>query len=309
MRCRNVNVRQGLSIFGAAGASTAFTDLFYRQADVGCLKPATELQNPMAMSQQEETAVETRRRTASEIFEAATESARSELKRSSSSLGISGFAAGITLGLTGLGVASIRGMLGSGPWQQFVASLLYPVGFITVIIGRQQLFTENTLYPVVLSLDEPGHWLNSLRLWVIVFCANIAGAIVFAGLASHTTALGPRITSQLIEMGGEAATGTFAHIFWSGVVGGWVIALVAWVVSASHWTIGQVAVIWLLTFIIGAGHFAHCVASSCEILTAMLAGSVPAFTYLHWLAAATVGNIAGGVVIVSVLNYAQVRQE
>jgi formate/nitrite transporter FocA (FNT family) len=93
------------------------------------------------------------------------------------------------------------------------------------------------------------------------------------------------------------------------VVGGWLIALVAWMVSASHWTIGQVAMIWLLTFIVGAGKFAHCIVTSCEILSATMAGSVSAAVYLHWLLPATLGNIAGGVGIVSVLNYGQVRAQ
>jgi formate/nitrite transporter FocA (FNT family) len=80
-------------------------------------------------------------------------------------------------------------------------------------------------------------------------------------------------------------------------------------VSASHWTIGQVAMIWLLTFIVGAGKFAHCIVTSCEILSSTLAGAVSPGVYLHWLLAATLGNIVGGVGIVSVLNYGQVRQE
>ena len=80
-------------------------------------------------------------------------------------------------------------------------------------------------------------------------------------------------------------------------------------VTASHWTIGQVVMIWLLTFVVGVGGFAHCIVTSCEILSAAFGGPVSAGAYLHWLLAATLGNIAGGVGIVSLLNYGQVRQE
>jgi formate/nitrite transporter FocA (FNT family) len=97
------------------------------------------------------------------------------------------------------------------------------------------------------------------------------------------------------------------HTFWSAVIGGWLIALVAWTVTASHWTIGQLAVIYLLTFVVGVGRFAHCIASSCEILTAVEFGSVAPLTFFQWLVAATFGNICGGVFIVSLLNYGQVR--
>ena len=257
----------------------------------------------------EETVAETKRLTAPQIFEAATENARSELDRSWGSLAFSGLAGGITLGLTGIGVASLRALLGDGSWQQFVSYLLYPAGFIAVIIGRAQLFTENTLYPVILVLDERKHILTTLRLWGVVLASNILGALLFAALAIRTDALHADIASALVKMGQDAAVGNFGHLFWSGVVGGWIIALVAWMVTASHWTIGQVVMIWLLTFILGVGRFSHCVVSSCEILSAVMAGTVSAGTYFHWLLPATMGNIVGGVGIVSVLNYGQVRQE
>ena len=260
------------------------------------------------MTQKEETAVETQRLTAHEILDAATENARSELKRSWRSLALSGLAAGTTLGLTGIGVAAIRAGLGDGGWQQLLAYCIYPVGFVAVIIGRQQLFTENTLYPVVLAMDERGHILDTLRLWVVVFVSNILGATAFAALVIHTAALKTDISAKLVGLGFDASQGTFNHFFWSGVIGGWLIALVAWMVTASHWTIGQVAMIWLLTFIVGIGHFAHCIVTSCEILSAVMAGAVSTGTYLHWLAPATLGNIVGGVGIVSMLNYGQVRQ-
>jgi formate/nitrite transporter FocA (FNT family) len=263
------------------------------------------------MPQKQDTAIDTQRLTAHEIFDAAKNNARSELRRSWRSLAVSGFAAGITLGLTGIGVASVRALLGDGGWQQLLAYVIYPVGFIAVIIGRQQLFTENTLYPVILVLDERRYryLLDTLRLWAVVFVANVFGALTFAALVMQTTALRPDISTKLVLLGHDAAQGTFAHFFWSGVIGGWLIALVAWMVTASHWTIGQVAMIWLLTFIVGVGHFAHCIVTSCEILSAMLAGAVSPGGYLHWLLPATLGNIAGGVFIVSVLNYGQVRQE
>jgi formate-nitrite transporter family protein len=251
---------------------------------------------------------ETRRLTAPEIFRAAIENARGELRRSTRKLAFSGLAGGITMGLTPLGVASLRALLGPGAWQQVVSSLMYPVGFIAVIIGRAQLFTENTLYPVILVLDERRHVVRTLRLWAVVFGANVAGAFLFSLLATKTSALPPDILSELVRTGVNAAAGSASHFFWSGVIGGWLIALVAWTVTASHWTIGQLAMIFLLTFLVGVGGFAHCIAGSGEILSAVTEGSVTASGYFHWLVPATSGNICGGVIIVSILNYGQVRE-
>ncbi|HZR57261.1 MAG TPA: formate/nitrite transporter family protein [Terriglobales bacterium] len=259
------------------------------------------------MSNREE-AVDTRRLTANEIFDAAVENAREEVKRSVRTLAFSGVAGGITMGLTGLGVASIRSLVGDGGWQDFISYLIYPVGFIAVIIGRAQLFTENTLYPVVLVLDKRSYLLATARLWAVVFASNIFGALLFAILVTKTSALRPDILSQLLKLGNEAAYGNPSHFFWSGVIGGWLIALVAWMVTASHWTIGQLAMVWLLTFVVGIGKFAHCVVTSTEILSVVVSGSMPLMNYLRWIIPATLGNIVGGVFIVSLLNYGQVRE-
>jgi formate-nitrite transporter family protein len=103
-------------------------------------------------------------------------------------------------------------------------------------------------------------------------------------------------------------SGTPAHFFWSGVIGGWIIALVAWVVTASQWTIGQLVIVWFLTFVVGIGKFSHCIASSGEVFSAVVSGELALASYFHWLFFATLGNITGGVVIVSMLNYGQVKE-
>ncbi len=251
-------------------------------------------------------ASESVRLTAQEIFEAATKNARDELDRPVKALAFSGLAGGITMGLTGLAVAAVTAVLGHGEWQDLVALFFYPVGFMAVIIGRNQLFTENTLYPVILVLDERRHVLATLKLWGTVLLANVFGAGLFAVLAMQTHSLQPKVADELVKLGNAAVSGTFASLFWSGVIGGWLIALVAWMVTASSRTIGQIAVIWVLTFVVGVGHFAHCIAGSGEILASVAAGEATLGAYLHWLAAATLGNICGGVFIVSMLNWGQV---
>ena len=57
--------------------------------------------------------------------------------------------------------------------------MFYPLGFIVVIIGRSQLFTENTLYPVALVLAEKKEFWNTMRLWAVVLPSNVAGALAF----------------------------------------------------------------------------------------------------------------------------------
>jgi formate/nitrite transporter FocA (FNT family) len=246
------------------------------------------------------------RPSAEEIYNQVATNARQELKRTSTSLGISGFGGGAFMGLSALGPSIVIAMLGHSNIVQIVSRMLYPLGFIVVIVGRSQLFTENTLYPVALVLAEKRELWNTMRLWAVVLPSNIAGACAFAFLAARTPALEPSVVGALGDLGLTAIAHPMATIFWSGVIGGWIIALAAWLVSGSHSITGSVMVIWMLTFIVGLGNFAHCIATSCEVLVAILAHRAPWTAYPTWLLPAVLGNICGGVGLVTILEYGQV---
>lgn len=246
------------------------------------------------------------RPTAKEIYVQVAGNARDELKRSAIALSLSGLVGGIFTSFSGLGVAIAMAQLGPTATAGFIAPMFYPLGFIIVILGRAQLFTENTLYPVALLFAERKHFLPTLRLWAIVLTSNVIGAIGFALLIARTAAVKPEILRELAHLGLEAVQQAHAATFWSAVVAGAMIAMVAWLVSASHSVTGSVMLIWTLTFVIGLGHFAHCIAGSGEIVTAVLTHQVAWAGYFHWLALAVAGNVSGGVLIVTLLEYGQV---
>ncbi|HEY3988286.1 MAG TPA: formate/nitrite transporter family protein [Acidobacteriaceae bacterium] len=248
------------------------------------------------------------RPTAIQIYAQVAKNARKELRRSARSLAVSGFAGGITMGLTGLATAIARAELGTSGIAQFVTNLLYPVGFIAVILGRAQLFTENTLYPVALVLSERRHYLATLRLWAIVLVFNCLGTLAFAALMVRTDALQTKYVDSLVALALETANHSISTIFWSAIIGGWIIALVAWLVSASHSISGSMLLIWLLAFIVGLGHFAHSIASSGEVLAAVLHHQLAFTDYLRWLWPAVLGNIVGGVGLVTLLEYGQTAE-
>ena len=246
------------------------------------------------------------RPSAEEIYKQVATNARQELKRSTTSLGISGFGGGAFMGLSALGAASAVALLGNSPVGRIVSSMFYPLGFIVVIIGRSQLFTENTLYPVALVLAEKREFWNTMRLWAVVLPSNVAGAFAFSILASRTPAFEQATVDAMGQLGLNALAHPASAVFWSGVIGGWIIALAAWMVSGSHSITGSVMVIWMLTFIVGLGNFAHCIASSCEIMVAILTHRAPWIAYPIWFFPAVMGNICGGVGLVTILEYGQV---
>jgi formate-nitrite transporter family protein len=248
-----------------------------------------------------------RRPDAGEIYDEAVANGRAELNRPLPALASSGVTAGLLMGLTGLAVAGTRAALADVAGAEFVALLFYPVGFLVVVIGRAQLFTENTLFPVLVVLQERRHLLVTARLWTVVFVANVVGAAVFAALAEPTGALQPATVAELVHLGTAATAVPLTHVLAGAVLGGWLIATMAWLVSGAQHTIGQMAAIWLVTFVVGVLHLAHCIASSGYILAAAMAGRVSAGRYAAWLGAATAGNIIGGVVMVALLNHSQVH--
>lgn len=246
------------------------------------------------------------RPTAREIFERVLSDAEAEVSRPAAALALSGLAAGLTMGFTGLAVAAAFARLGHGSWQSFLAYTVYPVGFVAVIVGRAQLFTENTLYPVVLALDRHEFLGRTARLWLIVFCSNVVGVLAFGALVTKAPAVPDDVQAQLERLGTAAVHQSFGYAFWSGLFGGWLIALVAWLAEGTGGRFAMIAVIWMLTFVVGLAGLAHCIATSAEIAAALVQGVSSPGAYAVWLTGATLGNAVGGVVIVSLLNYGQV---
>lgn len=244
-----------------------------------------------------------------DIYERVCDDTIEELKRPPGSLVFSGLFAGFTIALAPLAYALTRVALGDDDSAKFIAALAYPIGYIAVIMGRAQFFTENTLYPVMVSMRKPEFLRTSSRLWAIVYATNLAGALIFALLAIFTGAFGEPAQAVLVAEGVGDTSGALTDTFWSAVVTGWLLALVAWLVEASEHAIGQIVVIFAITFLVGLGGFDHCIATTVEAFCALFEGPLSFGDLLSWLAVTTVGNIAGGVMIVAAINYGQVREE
>ena len=243
-----------------------------------------------------------------DIYERVCDDTIEELRRPPGSLVFSGLFAGFTIALAPLAYALTLVALGDGNPEKFVAALLYPIGYIAVIIGRAQFFTENTLYPVMVTMRRPEYLRVSTRLWAIVYATNLAGALLFAALAIFTGAFGDPAQANLVAEGVGDTSGPLSTTFWSAVVTGWLLALVAWLVEASEHAIGQIAVIYAITLVVGLGGFDHCIATTVEAFCALFEGPLALDDLLGWLAVTTAGNVVGGVMIVAAINYGQVRR-
>ncbi|WP_051180787.1 formate/nitrite transporter family protein [Thermithiobacillus tepidarius DSM 3134] len=230
----------------------------------------------------------------------------SELARSSSALAWSGLAAGLSMGFSLVAQGLLQAHLPDAFWRPLVVKLGYSVGFLIVILGRQQLFTENTLTPILVLLARPrgSVLLNVLRLWSVVLATNLLGALLFAVAVGHSDVFAPPVQQAFLEIGRESLAGDFWTVLLRGIFAGWLIALMVWLLPAAE--TARVSIITLLTFLVGLGGLAHIVAGSVEALYVVVVGQAAWADYLRFMLPTLLGNVLGGVALVAALNHAQV---
>jgi len=230
-----------------------------------------------------------------------------ELERPNSALAWSGLAGGLSMGFSLIAEATLRAAIPDRPWRPLVTQLGYSVGFLIVILGRQQLFTENTLTPILPLLDRKGSATiaNVLRLWVVVLLANLVGAALMAGAITRHVVLSPEVHDAVIRIGHETLEPSALAILWRGVFAGWLVALIVWLLPFAE--SARIWVIVIITYVIGIAHFSHVVAGSIDVFALAWVGEASwGHVLIHFVLPALVGNIVGGGALVASLNHAQV---
>ncbi|HXE64908.1 MAG TPA: formate/nitrite transporter family protein [Bryobacteraceae bacterium] len=267
--------------------------------DAENVPPLTEKQNEEA---EERTSV-----SAIVVHEAIRKDGDEELQRSASALAWSGLAAGLLMGFSFVAEGLLRAHLPDEPWRPLVVNLGYPLGFLMVIIGRQQLFTENTLTAIIPLLARR-NWvtfLSVMRLWAIVLATNLCGAHIFAWVIARSEVLHPEVQLALLGLGREALNVSFGNAILRGIFAGWLIASVVWMNAATD--SGRFTIIVTLTYVVGLGGLTHIVAGAVEVLYVAMTGERSWISVMTgYIVPTFLGNVAGGVSLVSALNHAQV---
>src|SRR5579884_3436773 len=88
------------------------------------------------------------------VYKAVCKEGADELERPSSALFWSGLAAGLSMGFSLVTEGLLSAYLPDSHWRPLVAKFGYSLGFLIVILGRQQLFTENTLTVILPLLSK-----------------------------------------------------------------------------------------------------------------------------------------------------------
>lgn len=252
------------------------------------------------------------KKAAAQILKAEVREGLDALERTSGALFLSALSGGLDLGfsllLMGVMESRFSDRLPAGLVDLLVANM-YSVGFIFVIVGRSELFTEQTSLAVLPVLRGRATVGSLLRLWVTVYAGNLLGAIAFAGLISWA---GP--TLGIIDRAsfGRIASRLLQHsagpMFVSALLAGWLMGLLSWMVSAARETVSQILIVWLITTAIGLAELGHVVMGAVEVFAgAFVRQGIGPDDLLRFLFWTTIGNAVGGSIFVALIKYGHAR--
>jgi formate/nitrite transporter FocA (FNT family) len=240
------------------------------------------------------------------VHEAIRQEGESELARTTAALAWSGLAAGLAMGFSFVGKAVLAHHLPEAEWAPLVTNLGYAFGFLIVVLGRQQLYTENTLTVILPFLVEKRAAIlaNIARLWSVVLLANLAGAFAFAFVMARTNAVSPGVNVAMQKLAEEVLRHDFGTVVLRGIFAGWLIALMVWLLPFAEQF--RVVVIILLTYLVGIGEFPHIVAGAVDVFY-LVAGGSAGFgeVLLRFVIPTLIGNTLGGVTLVALLGHLQ----
>jgi formate-nitrite transporter family protein len=244
------------------------------------------------------------------IHEILRKEGEAELNRRSGAVFWSGLAAGLSMGFSFLALALMQSKLPEGPARQLIGSTGYSLGFVIVVLGRQELFTESTLtavLPLLVRRDRQT-WLSLLKFWVVVLTANLLGTLIFALLLTINGLFSEDMRTSLREISRAAVDGPFWPTTIKAIFAGWLIALMIWLLPSAR--SARLFVILLLTYVVAIGHFSHVIAGSVEAFFAIFEGQASAYDYVTGFFLPTIlGNTIGGVALVALLNHAPLAPE
>jgi formate/nitrite transporter FocA (FNT family) len=239
------------------------------------------------------------------IYEAVHQEGLDELARSNQSLAWSGLAAGLSMGFSLLGEGILRSHLPDTPIRPLIAKFGYCLGFLVVVLGRQQLFTENTL-TVILPLlrKKTGRMFADVaRLWSIVLASNLVGTFLIAWVIGNTSVVAPAVQATMTEVGHLSMGYDFLTLMMKGIFAGWLIALMVWLMPFAE--AARVWVIIIITYFVGLGEFSHIVAGSVDAFYLVGRGEKTILEYFLYMFPILIGNVIGGSSIVAAISHAQ----
>jgi len=244
------------------------------------------------------------------IHEVVREEGEVAMERTAGALIMSALGAGLSMGFSFLTQAVIESSLPDTPWRSLIASFGYTVGFVIVILGQQQLFTESTLSAVlpVLTHRDATTVAKTGRLWGLVLFGNIAGTLIFAAMLQIPGVFTDDVVKALGVLANQPFSSTFMVTVVRAVFAGWLIALMVWLLPSAR--SARLVTILLITYVVGISKLSHVIAGSVEASYGVMVGAASVQDYVRGFFAPTLlGNMIGGISLVAIINHGSIAAE
>ncbi len=252
-------------------------------------------------------------KTVSEILQEQSQAGLDQYRRSTQRLFASSFSAGLELGFS-LFLIGIFYTLFHGKIEDYYLTCLiavaYSLGFIFVVIGRSELFTEHTTLAVIPVLQGITSIKSLLKIWIIIYIGNLLGGYLFSFIfVTLGPAMGIISKEAFYHLAIKMVDFNWAIILGSSIIAGWLMGLLSWLVTSAQETISRIIIVALITTVIGFGGLHHSIAGSIEVFAGTISDArIKIGDYFHFQSWTTLGNIIGGVVFVAIMKYTMVEK-
>ncbi len=181
---------------------------------------------------------------------------------------------------------------------ELIYGLVFPAGFVIAAIAGAELFTVNCSEIALACLARAARWRALARNWGIVYCGNLAGALLVALLIAYWAGIvnGGDLGKAAAALAESKIRMGWGTLVLRGIGANWLACLAAWLAIASDDMTGKIAGIWIpITAFVALG-LEHAVANMFLIPLGMLNGAQVSIVQFLWnnLLPVTIGNIIGG---------------
>jgi formate/nitrite transporter FocA (FNT family) len=239
-----------------------------------------------------------------DVFERTVDEGERRLERKWLQLCATGAVGGIDVSIGVLALLVVHDATG----DELLAALAFSIGFVALTLANSELFTENFLVPIAALAAGRSSWTRLVRLWIVTLVFNLAGGWVMTGLVISGI---PRLRPAARTVAAVyPAMGIGWRSFALAMLAGAAITLMTWMTHSSASAPAQLVGAIAIAFLLAAAPLNHAIVVSLEMFAALHAGAP--FAYADWasvLGWATLGNIIGGVCLVTVLRLMQVGPE
>ncbi|MFI8379730.1 formate/nitrite transporter family protein [Leeuwenhoekiella sp. NPDC079379] len=227
---------------------------------------------------------------------------------STSSIIMSSLTAGLEIGFSYMMLCSVFYFFSDSLAEESlfkIIALVYPLGFILVVLGQSILFTEQTSLLTLPVLNRQHSIVSLLRLWGLVIFGNLLGGTLI-GLV--LVWIGPKLgifdVETVITIGKHVAGFGLPTILVSAILAGWMMGLLSWLVTSSKDTVSRIIIIFLITATMAFTGLHHSIIGNVEVFAAYISGTeITLGQYISVQSTALIGNAIGGAFFVALLKY------